>query len=475
MIFSENSPEYDVDEIDMELERHLQDINGEKENDFEESNIMDLYAKCDIEYTDLDPFPTSQHVSSNDLRKFLKWKDDPEINPEVEKKVYKRFIKTAIRGVSGLYNLGNTCYINASLQALASLNIVNDYFLNDDFKEELANYSKKNKIKINRTMSYELSEILLSMRNNDDAVINNDESIIDPKSFIMRFIKKHEMFSYIGEQHDCTEFLNTLLDDIHEELKYEIELNPIYEIEELKYNELKKIYKTLPNEEKYQIKDANLDIVLKHKFIKYLKSQKFDTTMSVIHNCFNYYILTINTCLNCNNETRIFGSLYCMMLNINEKSMCDNDNNEYSISSLLEQEFITENVDNKKKCSKCNIECEYSRNLYMWSRPKILMVSIKKWDQQNTKINKKVKLEEQIYIKKDYNYNSRNGYNKDTVYNLTAVIQHAGSSADSGHYVAYVKNYYDHKWYLCNDEDIKMVSYEYVLNVDAYVAIYSRC
>jgi ubiquitin C-terminal hydrolase len=63
---------------------------------------------------------------------------------------------------------------------------------------------------------------------------------------------------------------------------------------------------------------------------------------------------------------------------------------------------------------------------------------------------------------------------KDNIlYDLFAVVVHRGTTATSGHYVAYVKS--DNQWYLCNDMDVNKVTNKTVhteINKDGYILFY---
>lgn len=64
---------------------------------------------------------------------------------------------------------------------------------------------------------------------------------------------------------------------------------------------------------------------------------------------------------------------------------------------------------------------------------------------------------------------------KNTQYNLYAAINHQGPSANSGHYIAYVKH--DNIWYKCNDSSITQVSSsnaQQEINKDGYILFYQH-
>ena len=43
-------------------------------------------------------------------------------------------MNSEIKGVSGLHNLGNTCYLNASIQCLRHCTDLSKYILSNDYK-----------------------------------------------------------------------------------------------------------------------------------------------------------------------------------------------------------------------------------------------------------------------------------------------------------------------------------------------------
>ena len=49
--------------------------------------------------------------------------------------------------INGFINLGNTCYLNATLQVIFNIDKLNHYFLSKKFLEELNNNLKSNHVK----------------------------------------------------------------------------------------------------------------------------------------------------------------------------------------------------------------------------------------------------------------------------------------------------------------------------------------
>ncbi len=123
----------------------------------------------------------------------------------------------------GLNNLGNTCYINAMLQILMSVSELNNYFLDDEFIEDMnrrvksSMINKRKQITNNFLLTRAYSSMIYDLRN------NNNESY-SPKNIYKTLNSHHPSFE-MGTQQDSPESLIVMLDALHESLKYEINLN----------------------------------------------------------------------------------------------------------------------------------------------------------------------------------------------------------------------------------------------------------
>lgn len=93
----------------------------------------------------------------------------------------------------GLVNLGNTCYMNAVIQSLYSV---------DSFRNLILRASH------DRTLTAELSDLFKSMKNSSNPV--------SPANFKYAFSRYQSKFSGLGQQ-DAQEFLRYLINGVHEE------------------------------------------------------------------------------------------------------------------------------------------------------------------------------------------------------------------------------------------------------------------
>jgi len=110
-------------------------------------------------------------------------------------------------GVAGLKNMGNTCFMNSSLQCLSATIPLTDYFLGYDYKSEL---NEDNALGTGGKLVTEYAELvkLLWLGKND---------VIRPASFKSQLEAFAPQFAGY-HQHDAQEFLAFLLDGIHEDL-----------------------------------------------------------------------------------------------------------------------------------------------------------------------------------------------------------------------------------------------------------------
>ena len=112
-----------------------------------------------------------------------------------------------IHGKVGLFNMGNTCYLNSALQCLSNTEDLTKYFLNNWFKTEINN---GNSLGSKGFISKEYSKFINKMW------VGNDYQFC-PKEFRINFCRKTQLFLN-SEQQDSQEFLLAVLDNLHEDL-----------------------------------------------------------------------------------------------------------------------------------------------------------------------------------------------------------------------------------------------------------------
>lgn len=119
----------------------------------------------------------------------------------------------------GLDNLGNTCYLNASLQALFHTKHLVDYFLSRVHMDDI---NVDSKFGYNGKLAYSFGKLIqqiyaLSPHSSLEAKANYSRLHISPRSFINQLCSIHKEFAG-NRQHDAQELLAFLLDGLSEDL-----------------------------------------------------------------------------------------------------------------------------------------------------------------------------------------------------------------------------------------------------------------
>ena len=122
------------------------------------------------------------------------------------------------KGMIGLKNRGNTCYMNTAIQCLSNISLLTSYFLKNDYVADLSNRFQevKNK-KLNEIiLSREYGKLIKSLWSSNTS--------IDPKLFHECIENIDEQFEGY-EQQDTQEILALILDNLHEGLKYDVNIS----------------------------------------------------------------------------------------------------------------------------------------------------------------------------------------------------------------------------------------------------------
>eukprot|EP01094_Clydonella_sp_ATCC50884_P027969 TRINITY_DN8261_c0_g1_i1.p1 TRINITY_DN8261_c0_g1~~TRINITY_DN8261_c0_g1_i1.p1 ORF type:complete len:923 (+),score=268.89 TRINITY_DN8261_c0_g1_i1:369-2771(+) len=121
--------------------------------------------------------------------------------------VYDRYRKETIKGLTGLTNLGNTCFMNAALQCLSNSVALRDYFLRGDHLRDL---NRENVLGMKGRVAEEFAALVKQLW-------AGTHSVVAPRSFKMTLGDFAPQFSGFA-QHDSQELLSFLLDGLHEDL-----------------------------------------------------------------------------------------------------------------------------------------------------------------------------------------------------------------------------------------------------------------
>lgn len=334
------------------------------------------------------------------------------------------------RGLSGLINLGNTCFLNSIIQCLSNTIKLTDYFLSNEYKNEDTEDLNKNK------KEYPLLKSYVNLLKH----IWHQNELLKPKSFFEKLSKDYVKKYAEHRQQDSHEFLMFLLDYLHKGLNYEIDVQ---------------IHGEVKDEYDSKMKDS---IESWKTFYK----RDFSEIVSLFYGM-NY---TSVECKSCKNETGIFEPFNCLSLNIINSE--ETSNLYDSFDNYFSQK---ENVDDWK-CDKCKKDTSCYKTSELWNIPNYLIIHLKRFDNNGKKNTNFVDFPlEDLDITKYVSQwrKDKNNY----IYSLYAINYHSGTSK-SGHYWSSCKNL-DNNWYLFNDGNVsKYNSKKHIITQDAYILFYYR-
>ena len=335
-------------------------------------------------------------------------------------------------GLTGLENIGNTCFINAGLQCISNAVPLTDYFLSGVFRDQLNCHSPYG---CQGRLAKAYAGLLKLMW-------KHDYQFVVPVRLLELIFYFGEQFSD-GRQHDAQEFLAFFLDKLHEDLNRS-HPNAISET-------TRSSGQTPPVTQAVAAWRAYL-----HK------------NSSVIVDLFQGQLQSVLKCLHCGFSSSTFDVFMYLSLPLPNS---DNLTLECCLEEFLKEETL--DSDDLWVCPACKEHKPTGKKIDIWMLPPLLIIHLKRF-RFVAGSGKKVKTKVQFPVS---NLDLRRfvvGPVKDTpVYNLFAKIDHSGSLS-FGHYSAVVKHYKTQQWYRFNDKKVATVEEGGLQSKDSYLLFYCR-
>lgn len=331
------------------------------------------------------------------------------------------------KGLSGLQNLGNTCFINSAIQCM-----FNVYELNNMIEN----------INLEKKINDKPDSVLLLEWNKLREMIWNENCIISPGGFVSNVkkiskIKDKDLFTGWA-QNDLPEFLCFLLDCFHNALCREVEMT---------------INGTIENEKDKMAK-------LCYEMMQKMYKKEFSEILTLFYGIHVSNIISL--------ENKVLSSCPEPFLNISLPIPNKSGINLYDCIDLYTvcEELKDDNAwfNEKTKCKE-----NVTKKLLFWSLPTIMIIDLKRFTQSLKKDNTMIEIPINNLDMRKY----VNEYNSESyIYDLFGICNHFGS-VNNGHYTSFVRNA-NGKWYHYDDMNVNEVEDNNIISSNAYCLFFRK-
>ncbi|KAI6661213.1 Ubiquitin carboxyl-terminal hydrolase 8-like [Oopsacas minuta] len=357
----------------------------------------------------------------------------PQILARIQSKSKSRAFDPSYGGMgqalTGLKNLGNTCFMNSIIQCLSAAYPLAEYFISLRFIQHV---NPVNPLGMGGEIAEEFAFLV-------QALWRGNYKSIAPKDFKRVLSKFAPQFSGT-QQHDSQEFLAFLLDGLHEDLNKVLRKEYILEQDN----------QGVPDVKASQISWEN-----------HLKRND-----SIIVDLFQGQFRSTLTCLKCGFSSVTFEAFMYLSVPIPGSA-------NVTLIDCVKQFTKVEKVSGSNSwfCARCKTHRESAKQLEIWRLPPVLLIHLKrfsyvgKWKQKlDTNVN---------FPLSGLNLAPMTlGPLKPTEYQLFAVSNHSGN-LEGGHYTAYVRHASNKKFYTFDDSVVRDMSTSSVLTKNGYMLFYT--
>jgi len=330
-------------------------------------------------------------------------------------------------GLTGLKNLGNTCYMNSILQCVSNTPPLAHYFISRNFEEDL-----NSKSETRGRVAVEFAEVLKNLWSSQFKSISPS----DLKQMIGRF--KSEFAG--RDQQDSHEFVSKLLEWLHSDT-----------------NRIAR-----PSKEPEQNNTDSRDKAAARKHWR----NYLERNQSIIVQLFCGQTRSTVTCFSCKAESVTYREFTNLTLPLPET------NGRVSLKECFE-EFLREEILEMFTCDRCKKAGKASKKTDIVKLPPLLVLHLSRFYQDGLYTRKKQNLVNFELRNLNVGQFAIDGFdNKFSQFNLYAVSNHFGS-LEGGHYTAYCSSNVLKGWHKYDDQDVSAMQPENVTSSAAYILFYS--
>ncbi|RCH82926.1 Ubiquitin carboxyl-terminal hydrolase 36 [Rhizopus azygosporus] len=192
----------------------------------------------------------------------------------------------------------------------------------------------------------------------------------------------------------------------------------------------------------------------------------------LVHHIFGGKLQSQVTCDNCNAKSNSYDRYLDLSVQLNDAESIEDALKSYIQTDVIGGDNPSENGYN---CEQCKQKVKAYKQMTISEIPNNLIIHLKRFE-YDFHADSMVKLKQRIRYPTILNmapYMSEEKHVEKAIYRLYAVLVHQGSTCDSGHYYAYVRNS-GGSWYLINDEEVCHVGVKEVMKQQAYMLFYEQ-
>lgn len=332
--------------------------------------------------------------------------------------------------LTGLRNLGNTCYMNSILQCLCNAPHLADYFNRNCYQDDI---NRSNLLGHKGEVAEEFGIIM-------KALWTGQYRYISPKDFKVTIGKINDQFAGSSQQ-DSQELLLFLMDGLHEDLN------------------------KADNRKRH--KEENNDHLDDFKAAEHAWQKHKQLNESIIVALFQGQFKSTVQCLTCHKKSRTFEAFMYLSLPLASTSKCTLQD---CLRLFSKEEKLTDN--NRFYCSHCRARRDSLKKIEIWKLPPVLLVHLKRFSYDGRwkqKLQTSVDFPLENLDLSQYVIGPKSSLKK---YNLFSVSNHYGG-LDGGHYTAYCKNAARQRWFKFDDHEVSDISVSSVRSSAAYILFYT--
>ncbi|KAM0752242.1 hypothetical protein T439DRAFT_299975 [Meredithblackwellia eburnea MCA 4105] len=358
-------------------------------------------------------------------------------------------------GLTGLKNLGNTCYMNSTIQCLSATIPFARYFkayicADSGYKRDI---NKSNTLGTKGALADAVAELIR-------AIWAQNYLFLSPVTFRENICRWAPQFRGT-DQHDAQEFLGFLLDGLHEDLNYIIQKPPPVDMSPEREHDLETLPQQIMSEREWDIYRRRDD--------------------SFVVQCFQGQFRNQLKCLTCGKTSTTYNTFMPLSVPIPSGRGIGRVDLQQCISAFVREEILEK--DDAWNCPRCKVPRKASKKLTLSRLPPILVIHLKRFSIRGPFSDK---LETQVH----YPLSGLDLTNhmppplmekrpaaltsppKGYVYDLYGVTNHYGNLS-SGHYTAYVRSH--DKWNSIGDSKVTEVDSSTVQSAkSAYILYFAR-